>query len=34
VGYGDTSSFRRLFKSVVGLSPSEYRKKFSGYLLK
>ncbi len=29
VGYQDTSSFRRLFKKKYGLSPTEYRKKFS-----
>ncbi|WJG11066.1 helix-turn-helix domain-containing protein [Aliiglaciecola sp. LCG003] len=28
VGYEDLSSFTRLFKSVTGLSPSQYRKKF------
>lgn len=29
VGYQDTSSFRRLFKKKCGVSPTEYRKKFS-----
>lgn len=28
-GYEDTSSFRKLFKKHTGLSPSQYRKKFS-----
>lgn len=28
VGYDDLSSFTRLFKSIAGLSPSQYRKKF------
>ncbi|GAB5382559.1 MAG: GlxA family transcriptional regulator [Aliiglaciecola sp.] len=28
VGYEDISSFTRLFKSITGLSPSQYRKKF------
>ncbi|WP_298439700.1 helix-turn-helix domain-containing protein [uncultured Ferrimonas sp.] len=28
VGYEDTSSFRRLFRSVTGLTPTEYRKRF------
>lgn len=29
VGYEDVSSFRRLFKQFTGLSPAEYRRKFS-----
>ncbi len=29
VGYEDVSSFRRLFKQHTGLSPSDYRKRFS-----
>lgn len=29
VGYDDVSSFQRLFKSETGLSPKEYRAKFS-----
>ena len=29
VGYEDVSSFQRLFKSETGLSPKEYRAKFS-----
>lgn len=28
-GYGDTSSFRKLFKKQTGLTPSAYRRKFS-----
>lgn len=28
VGYEDVSSFRRLFKQSIGLSPAEYRKRF------
>lgn len=30
VGYADTRAFRRLFKNMTGLSPSEYRRRFSG----
>lgn len=29
VGYEDGPSFRKLFKKMTGLSPREYRKKFS-----
>ena len=31
VGYDDPTSFRRVFKRKVGLSPARYRKKFSHY---
>jgi transcriptional regulator GlxA family with amidase domain len=33
VGYDDPTSFRRVFKRKVGLSPARYRKKFSHYLI-
>jgi transcriptional regulator GlxA family with amidase domain len=29
VGYEDASAFRKVFQKVVGLSPGEYRSKFS-----
>ena len=29
VGYGDAGAFRKVFTRVVGLSPSEYRRRFS-----
>lgn len=29
VGYADVSSFRRLFKQIVGVSPTVYRQRFS-----
>jgi transcriptional regulator GlxA family with amidase domain len=28
VGYGDETSFRRVFRKVVGLSPGAYRLRF------
>lgn len=28
VGYGDTAAFRRVFRRIVGLSPSDYRRRF------
>lgn len=28
VGYGDASAFRKVFTRIVGLSPSEYRRRF------
>ena len=28
VGYGDTTAFRRIFQRIVGLTPSEYRRRF------
>lgn len=33
VGYGDTSSFRRIFQKELGLPPSVYREKFSRRVL-
>ena len=30
VGYGDPTSFRRLFKRKAGLTPAAYRRKFVG----
>jgi transcriptional regulator GlxA family with amidase domain len=29
VGYGDLSTFRRLFRRETGLSPREYQRRFS-----
>ena len=29
IGYGDSSSLRRLFKKTTGLSPRAYRDKFA-----
>lgn len=30
VGYVDLSSFRRLFRQIVGMSPTTYRQRFGG----
>jgi len=29
VGYGDAGGFRRVFRNIVGLTPSDYRRRFS-----
>jgi len=29
VGYGDPGAFRKVFTGIVGLTPSEYRRRFS-----
>ena len=29
VGYSDPRAFRRLFRKMTGLSPAEYRRRFS-----
>jgi transcriptional regulator GlxA family with amidase domain len=29
IGYDDTGGFRRVFRKIVGLTPSEYRRRFS-----
>jgi AraC-like DNA-binding protein len=31
VGYSDASFFRRLFKRLTGLQPSQYRRMFQGF---
>jgi len=34
VGYNDTASFRHVFRKIMGLTPSDYRRRFSGFLRK
>jgi transcriptional regulator GlxA family with amidase domain len=29
VGYDDAGGFRRVFRKIVGLTPSDYRRRFS-----
>lgn len=31
VGYEDVNSFRKVFKKIAGMSPKDYRNKFSGF---
>ena len=33
VGYTDTKAFRDIFKKITGLTPIEYRNKFTKYAL-
>ncbi|MGL5890732.1 MAG: helix-turn-helix domain-containing protein, partial [Bacteroidia bacterium] len=33
VGYTDTKAFRTIFRKITGLSPAEYRNKYSKIVL-
>ncbi|HZX70700.1 MAG TPA: helix-turn-helix domain-containing protein [Rhodanobacter sp.] len=34
VGYNDTAGFRHVFRKIMGLTPSDYRRRFSRFLRK